>query len=97
MKKNSAIPQLGAVPSFSEEPGYKEMIDELVADRKACASDAVTACSIEPDDESLNAEFGLGKILEGVTSGFDDLLSSNETIEVQAIDKINADTNKKID
>ena len=73
------------------------MIDELVADRKACTSDAVTACSIEPDDESLGAEFGLGKILEGVSSGFDDLLNSNSEIEVQAIDQINADTNKKID
>ena len=53
------------------------MIDELAADRKACASDALTACKIEPDDESLQAGFGLGKILDGVSQGFDDILDSN--------------------
>lgn len=48
------------IPAYNEAEGYEEMIAELVADRKACAADAVTQCSVTPDDESKNAGFGLG-------------------------------------
>lgn len=80
-QKPAAIKQVEKVPAVEEADGYKEMIAELAADRKACAADAVTACSIEPDDESLAAGFGLGKLLDGVSQGFDGILDSNTKIE----------------
>ena len=57
------------------------MITDLAAEQKACASDAVKACKIEPTDDSSGVGFGLGKILDGVSQGFDDLLASNSAIE----------------
>ena len=49
------------------------MITDLAAEQKACASDAVTACKIEPEVDNV-AGFNLGGILDGVSQGFDDLL-----------------------
>ena len=80
-QKPAAIEQVQKVPAVEEADGYKEMIAELAADRKACAADAVTECSIEPDAESLAAGFGLGKLLDGVSQGFDGILDSNTKIE----------------
>ena len=82
--KPAAIAQVKAVPAVEEADGYQEMITDLAAEQKACASDAVTACKIEPEVE--NVGFNLGGILDGVSQGFDDLLVSNSQIETAAID-----------
>lgn len=83
--KPAAIAQVKAVPAVEEADGYQEMITDLAAEQKACASDAVTACKIEPEVDNV-AGFNLGGILDGVSQGFDDLLVSNTAIETAAID-----------
>ena len=95
-KKTATVTLLPQVPAFNKEEGYDEMIDELIAEQKACAEDA-HSCKIEPDEESKNAEFGLGELLDGVAEGFDKLVKANAKTEKQAIDKIGEDTNKQID
>ena len=64
------IPQ---IPAFNEADGHDEMINELIADQKACVEDAKD-CKIEPDLESSQAAFGLGELLDGVADGFDKLV-----------------------
>ena len=91
------IPQLEAAPAFDKADGFKEMVDELVADRKACAADAHAECAISIDDESLGAGFGLGKLVEGVQNSYGSLELSNATTEKQALDAINDETQKQID
>ena len=95
-KRLAGIPQIESVPKFDEDDEYKEMISELVADRKACAADATTDCTIDDIDDEMDGH-KLGSLLNGVTAGFNNLLDSNETIETQAIDKINENTNAQID
>jgi hypothetical protein len=92
-KRLAGIPQIESVPVVQEDAEYKAMIAELVADRKACAADATADCNI---DDDMNGH-KLGSLLNGVTAGFNSLLDSNETIETQAIDKINENTNAQID
>ena len=72
------------------------MVAELLAKQKACAEDA-ESCKVVPDEESRNAEFGLGELLDGVAAGFDKIVKANAKTEAQAIDKIGEDTNKQID
>ena len=72
------------------------MINELVADQKACVESAAD-CKIDPDEESSTAQFGLGELLDGVADGFDKLVQQNAETEKTAIDAIGDQTNKQID
>ena len=91
------IPQLEAAPAFDKADGFQDTIDELVADQKACSSDAFAACKIEIDEESKGAGFGLGKLVEGVQSSYGSLELDNAITEKQALDAINDETQKQID
>ena len=91
------IPQLEAAPAFDKVDGFQDTIDELVADQKACSSDAFAECKIEIDEESKGAGFGLGKLVEGVQSSYGSLELDNAITEKQALDAINDETQKQID
>ena len=73
------------------------MIDELEADRKACSADAHAECSIDIDDESKEAGFGLGKLVQGVQNSYGSLELDNATTEKLALNAINDETQKQID
>ena len=73
------------------------MIDELEADRKACSADAHAECAISIDDESKDAGFGLGKLVQGVQNSYGSLELDNAVTEKQALDAINDETQKQID
>jgi len=101
-KRLAGIPQFEAMPKIpvvSEAEGHDEIVEELAAEVKACAADAVEDCSIDikEDEEGASAAAGLNGLLTSVTAGFDSLLDSNEAVESEAIATINANTNKQID
>ena len=91
------IPQLEAAPAFDKADGFQEMVDELVADQKACSQDAHAECAIEIDEESKGAGFGLGALVKGVQSSYGSLELDNAVTEKQALDAINDETQKQID
>ena len=68
------------------------MVNDLIADQKACADDAHAECAISIDDESKGAGFGLGKLVEGVQNSYSSLEFNNAATEKQAIDAINDET-----
>ena len=88
----SGIPQLKSAPAFNEAEGYDELVNDLIADQKACADDAHAECAISIDDESKGAGFGLGKLVEGVQNSYSSLEFNNAATEKQAIDAINEET-----
>ena len=99
-KRLAGIPQFEAMPKLplvSEADGHSEMVEELIADQKACAADAVSECSIDIKEDEGASAHALNGLLSSVTAGFDQLLDKNEAVESEAIATINADTNKQID